>query len=182
MLPESSSVKVDKTQGEVLFRISKEDSANILALPNKVFYITRVFAVNNEDGNVVNSSSEEVVYTGYWENSVTKNSRSLSALVEEYAGRLKDAQNTINSQLMELARLRADAIRYAEQREQDRLTIEDLQRQIDELNERISVYESSAEYSGTVIDNNASTLIIQNADAMTPEQLKEQLDNLNKSY
>ena len=180
-VPESSSVKVDKTNGEVLFRISKENAATILSLSTRVFYITRMFSVSGEDG-VISSSSEEVVYTGYWEKSDRKSSSSLSSLVSEYKSRLDSANDTIQKYLNDIASLRADVVKYAKEKESDRLTIDDLQRQVDELNEKLSVYENANEYTGTVVDNNAHTVIIQNADSMTAEQLKESLDNLNKVY
>lgn len=181
-IPDTSSVSVDKTNGEILFRISKEDASNILSLSNRVFYITRIFAVLNDDGNVLNTSSEEVVYTGCWESADKRGSNSLSSMVSEYSSRLSDANNTIKNYLNELTSLRSDVAKYAREKENDRLTIEDLQRQIDELNSKLSVYENANEYTGTVVDNNAHTVILQNADSMTADQLKESLESLNKKY
>ena len=102
--------------------------------------------------------------------------------MSEYSSRLSDANNTIKNYLNELTSLRADVAKYAREKENDRLTIEDLQRQIDELNSKLSVYENANEYTGTVVDNNAHTVILQNADSMTADQLKESLESLNKKY
>lgn len=49
---------VDLSQGQVLFKIGKEDSKKILALDNKNFYVSTVMVDNNGE------SDESVLYTG----------------------------------------------------------------------------------------------------------------------
>lgn len=58
-IPNYTNVKdIDMSSGQVLFRISKDDSRKILALSNRNFYISTMMI--DPDGN----SDESVVYTG----------------------------------------------------------------------------------------------------------------------
>lgn len=58
-IPNYTNVKdIDMSSGQVLFRISKDDSRKILALSNRNFYISAMMI--DPDGN----SDESVVYTG----------------------------------------------------------------------------------------------------------------------
>ena len=60
----NSAYTVDKVNGQVLFKISKKNAIDILALDTRVFYITRIYDTTDYTGEKVVSSDEEVLYTG----------------------------------------------------------------------------------------------------------------------
>ena len=59
-----SNYTVDKVNGQVLFKISKKNAIDILAMDTDIFYITRVYDIMDSTGQKVTSSEEEVLYTG----------------------------------------------------------------------------------------------------------------------
>ena len=61
-----SNYIVDKVNGQVLFKISKKNAIDILAMDEKKFYITRLYDTTDYTGDNVLSSDEEVLYNGVW--------------------------------------------------------------------------------------------------------------------
>jgi hypothetical protein len=76
-------------QGEVVFRISKEQSKKILKFNNSVFYISSSLRINSE------RSDETMLYTGNWFKANEKPKIILSERVKE----LEEKLNDLNSEL-----------------------------------------------------------------------------------
>ena len=103
----NSAFTVDKVNGQVLFKISKKNATDILAMDNKVFYITRLYEVTDYSGKKVQSSDEEVLYTGQWKDETsntvdnyTSQIKSLMSILEDRNKQIKDLQES-NVKLME---------------------------------------------------------------------------------
>ena len=90
--------EVDLSQGEVLFKISKDDSKKVLALNNNNFYIsTKMVSVSDDS-----ISDESILYQGTWLAFDAANQKRLSTQIEEQQleyskelGRLKEENDKI---------------------------------------------------------------------------------------
>lgn len=95
------------SQGQVLFRITKENSKKILALDNNNFYVSS--AMTSNDGS---ESDESVIYTGTFLSLTSAAKKSLTNQIEterlEYSRELASLQNEnedLKSQLEELSQI-----------------------------------------------------------------------------
>ena len=103
-IPNWTQVKdVDLSQGQVLFRINKEDSKKILALDNQNFYIS----TRMEDESGV--SDESVLYTGTFLTVQDEAKQAMSIKFKEqallYASELEGLQKIIEELRAELAKM-----------------------------------------------------------------------------
>jgi hypothetical protein len=103
-IPNWTQVKdVDLSQGQVLFRINKEDSKKILALDNQNFYIS----TRMEDESGV--SDESVLYTGTFLTVQDEAKQAMSVKFKEqallYARELEGLQKIIKNYEIELAKM-----------------------------------------------------------------------------
>lgn len=171
-----SEYNVDKVNGQVLFKISKKNAIDILAMDTRVFYITRVYETTDYSGEKVLSSDEEVLYTGQWKDessnaidNYTSQIKNLMAMLEERNKQIRDLQEA-NAKLL---KQNADfAIQVSDlQTENDKLSSE-----ISELEAKLTNYESGAEYTGTVIGDATHHTIITNR-----QYTEEELANALKS-
>lgn len=182
-----SDYNVDKVNGQVLFKISKKNAIDILAMDNKVFYITRVYDITDYTGSKVLSSDEEVLYTGQWKDesanavdNYTSQIKNLMAILEDRNKQIRDLQ-TANAKLLEQ---NADfSIKLSDlQDENDKMTS-----QLSELEAKVADYESGTEYAGTVIDDNAQHVIItrvgkvNNGKDYTEDQLASAIKSLEET-
>ena len=92
-----STYSVDRTNGEVLFKITKENANNILAMSSNTFYLTRLFEYYDGDGKLIYTSGEEVIFTGKWADESRWTSSSLTATIESLKKQLESANSQINS-------------------------------------------------------------------------------------
>ena len=121
--------ELNLAQGQVLFRISKEDSKKILALDNNNFYVSSVMI--SADGA---ESDESVIYTGTFSSLTEAARKSLTSTIEE--DRLQFSRD--------LAALQTENADLKLQIEQLTQTIGELNTTIDTLNK------SNAELSNEV--------------------------------
>ena len=151
-----STYSVDRTNGEVLFKITKENANNILAMSSNTFYLTRVFEYYDGDGNLIYTSGEEVIFTGKWADESKWASSSLTAMIESLKKQLESA----NSQIYSLTRtvneqkLRLESYIEENQSLQERVTT--LESENEEIQRELSVYESANEFTSVVISDNAT--------------------------
>lgn len=82
---------VDMANGEVVFRIGKEDAKKILALGSNTFYISSKIT----DG--VTSSDETVLYTGEWVDFATGMQTSLTSTIQTLNNTILELQNKLTS-------------------------------------------------------------------------------------
>lgn len=151
-----STYSVDRTNGEVLFKITKENANNILAMSSNTFYLTRVFEYYDGDGNLIYTSGEEVIFTGKWADESKWSSSSLTAMIESLKKQLESA----NSQIYSLTRtvneqkLRLESYIEENQSLQERVTT--LESENEEMQRELSAYESANEFTSVVISDNAT--------------------------
>ena len=151
-----STYSVDRTNGEVLFKITKENANNILAMSSNTFYLTRVFEYYDGDGNLIYTSGEEVIFTGKWADESKWASSSLTAMIESLKKQLESA----NSQIYSLTRtvneqkLRLESYIEENQSLQERVTT--LESENEEMQRELSAYESANEFTSVVISDNAT--------------------------
>ena len=151
-----STYSVDRTNGEVLFKITKENANNILAMSSNTFYLTRVFEYYDGDGNLIYTSGEEVIFTGKWADESKWASSSLTAMIES----LKKQLESSNSQIYSLTRtvneqkLRLESYIEENQSLQERVTT--LESENEEMQRELSAYESANEFTSVVISDNAT--------------------------
>lgn len=176
-----SDYTVDKVNGQVLFKISRKNAVDILAMDTRVFYITRIYDVTDYTGEKVLSSDEEVLYTGQWKDessntvdNYTSQIKNLMSLLEERNKQIKDLQET-NAKLLE-------------QNAQFATTLTTLQDDYDKvvadmttLETKLEEYETGNVYEGTVVGEGTHHTIITGA-KYTEDQLKEALKDLQTVY
>lgn len=178
----NSDYTVDKVNGQVLFKISKKNATDILAMDNKVFYITRLYEVTDYSGKKVQSSDEEVLYTGQWKDETsntvdnyTSQIKSLMSILEDRNKQIKDLQES-NVKLMEQNADFASQLTTL-QEENDKLHSD-----ISELEAKLAEYEGGEEYTGMVVGEGTHHTVITgrtlNGNEYTEEQLAEALKSL----
>ena len=176
-----SNYTVDKVNGQVLFKISKKNAIDILALDNNIFYITRVYEVRDYTGEKIISSDEEVLYTGQWrdesENTVdnyTGQLKNVTSLLDERNQQIKDLME-VNAKLMQQNAEYAEKINSL-QEENDKLNND-----ISDLEAKIEEYESGTEYDGIVVGEGTHYNIIEGK-KYTEEQMKDAMKYLEDIY
>ena len=177
---------VDKVNGQVLFKISKKDAIDILAMDTRVFYITRQYDITDYTGDKVMASDEEVLYTGQWKDET-------SNTVDNYTSQIKNLMDILeerNKQIQDLqesnAKLIAQNAEFATtlaslQEENDKLSSE-----LSELETKLAEYESGNEYTGTVVGEATHHMIVTakrlNGEEYTEDELKKALETLETTY
>jgi len=176
-----SEYTVDKVNGQVLFKISKKNAIDILAMDTRVFYITRVYEVTDYTGDKVVSSDEEVLYTGLWkdesENTVDNYTSQLKAatdLLEDRNKQVKDLMET-NAKLMKQNAEYAESLNTL-QEENDKMSNE-----ISDLETQVAEYESGVEYEGTLVGEGTHYNIIEGK-KFTEDQMKDAMKYLEDIY
>jgi hypothetical protein len=123
--------EIDKSQGEVLFRVTKSDGKKVLALDNNNFYVSTKM-VDPVDSSI---SDESILYQGVWLAYSEATRTTLTSQIEEQTAMysvelaaLKDENTLLKDENSELIT----------SSEQDTLTIQTLQASNDELTNEIS--------------------------------------------
>jgi len=128
---------IDLSSGEVLFKISKEDSKKILSLTTKDFYIST--AMTSEDGN---ESDESVLYIGEF-SSVTEAARkSLTSEIENISTEYSKELAKLQQENENLLRRNKELEQVISDQETNINSLnasnEELSNEIEELNKEIS--------------------------------------------
>lgn len=177
-----SNYTVDKVNGQVLFKISKKNATDILAMDTRVFYITRIYDITDYTGEKALSSDEEVLYTGQWKDETsntvdnyTTQVKNLMGILEDRNKQIKDLQES-NVKLMEQNASFAESLTNL-QEENDKLNSE-----IADLEAKLAEYEAGNEYSGVVVGDATHHTVITgrtlNGTEYTEEQMAEALKTL----
>ena len=176
-----SEYSVDKVNGQVLFKISKKNAIDILAMDTNVFYITRVYEVTDYTGEKVVTSDEEVLYTGQWKDESQNTVDNYTSQLKTVTSILDDRNQQIKDLMESNARLMQQNAEYAEtinnlQSENEKMTNE-----ISDLEAKITEYESGVEYTGTVVGEGTHYTIIEGK-KYTEDQLQEAMKHLEDIY
>lgn len=151
-----STYSVDRTNGEVLFKITKENANNILAMSSNIFYLTRLFEYYDGDGKLIYTSGEEVIFTGKWADESRWTSSSLTATIESLKKQLESANSQINSLTRTVNEQRLQLESYIEENQVLQERIAALESENEEIQRELSVYESANEFTSVVISDNAT--------------------------
>ncbi len=151
-----STYSVDRTNGEVLFKITKENANNILAMSSNTFYLTRLFEYYDGDGKLIYTSGEEVIFTGKWADESRWTSSSLTATIESLKKQLESANSQINSLTRTVNEQRLQLESSIEENQVLQERIEALESENEEIQRELSVYESANEFTSVVISDNAT--------------------------
>lgn len=151
-----STYSVDRTNGEVLFKITKENANNILAMSSNTFYLTRLFEYYDGDGKLIYTSGEEVIFTGKWADESRWSSSSLTAMIESLKKQLESANSQINSLTRTVNEQRLQLESSIEENQVLQERIEALESENEEIQRELSVYESANEFTSVVISDNAT--------------------------
>ena len=151
-----STYSVDRTNGEVLFKITKENANNILAMSSNTFYLTRLFEYYDGDGKLIYTSGEEVIFTGKWADESRWTSSSLTATIESLKKQLESANSQINSLTRTVNEQRLQLESYIEENQVLQERIEALESENEEMQRELSAYESANEFTSVVISDNAT--------------------------
>ena len=151
-----STYSVDRTNGEVLFKITKENANNILAMSSNTFYLTRLFEYYDGDGKLIYTSGEEVIFTGKWADESRWTSSSLTAMIESLKKQLESANSQINSLTRTVNEQRLQLESYIEENQVLQERIEALESENEEIQRELSVYENANEFTSVVISDNAT--------------------------
>lgn len=151
-----STYSVDRTNGEVLFKITKENANNILAMSSNTFYLTRLFEYYDGDGKLIYTSGEEVIFTGKWADESRWSSSSLTATIESLKKQLESANSQINSLTRTVNEQRLQLESYIEENQVLQERIEALESENEEIQRELSVYENANEFTSVVISDNAT--------------------------
>ena len=151
-----STYSVDRTNGEVLFKITKENANNILAMSSNTFYLTRLFEYYAGDGKLIYTSGEEVIFTGKWADESRWSSSSLTAMIESLKKQLESANSQINSLTRTVNEQRLQLESYIEENQVLQERNAALESENEEIQRELSVYESANEFTSVVISDNAT--------------------------
>lgn len=177
-----SNYTVDKVNGQVLFKITKKQAIDILAMDTRVFYITRVYNITDYTGEKVVSSDEEVLYTGQWKDET-------SNTVDNYTAQLKNLMDIVNERNNQIKSLQESNVKLMEQNAEFAESMNTLQEENDKLSADISAleaklaeYEAGNEYSGMVVGDGTHHTVITgrtlNGNEYTEKQLADALKGL----
>ena len=178
----NSAYTVDKVNGQVLFKISKKNAIDILALDTRVFYITRIYDTTDYTGEKVVSSDEEVLYTGQWKDES-------SNTIDNYTSQIKNLMNLLEDRNNQIKDLQDSNVKLIEQNANMSVELTTLHEDYDSLASRnseletlVNKYENATEYSGELIGEGTHHTIITakdvNGSNYTEEQMAEALKNL----
>lgn len=179
----NSEYTVDKVNGQVLFKISKKNAIDILAMDENIFYITRVYDITDITGEKVVSTDEEVLFTGKFKDET-------SNTVDNYTAQVKNLMSMVEDRNKQIKDLQESSVKLMEQNANMSVQLSNLQDENDKLNARIAElesslaeYESGNVYEGTVIDDNAThhtiiTGMTLNGKQYTEDQMAEALKGL----
>lgn len=167
--------RVDKVNGQVLFKISKKNAIDILAMENNIFYITRTYTLKDGVGDKERVSDEEVLYTGLWKDessntvdNYTSQIKNLMSLLEERNKQIKDLQES-NAELMK------QNVEFASTITELQEANEKLESDNAELEAIVTEYQSGAEHEGEVVQVNgvATKYTLIEGKQYTEEQMEE---------
>lgn len=181
----NSNYNVDKVNGQVLFKISKKNAIDALAMDSDTFYITRVYDIMDSSGKKVISSEEEVLYTGKFKDET-------SNTVDSYTAQLKNMMNILEERNEQIKKLQDSNIELIKKNTDLSTQLTEIQdemqkvdTQMDALEAKLAKYESGNEYTGEVIDDNAKHYTYMtkvNSEGKETAYTEEEMSAMTKLY
>ncbi len=172
---------VDKVNGQVLFKISKKNAIDILAMKNNTFYITRVYDTTDFSGENVTNSDEEVLYTGLWKDES-------SNTVDNYTSQIKNLMSILEDRNKQIRDLQETNAKLMQQNAEMAITISELQDtnekmsvEMGEMESELNEYKSGNEYQGIILDNDATHHTVITGRTYTEDELAEVLKTYKES-
>lgn len=154
--PDNPYINVDKTNGQVLFKITKKQASDIMSLKNHVFYITRVYTTYDSASNTQISSDEEVIYSGYWADRTSENQTTLTETITNLKEAITARDSLIEDLQATISSLIEQNTDYATQVEELTTELENSQTEIKEL-----AGDSTGASEGELLDPNTVVVTYQ---------------------
>lgn len=180
------AITIDKTKGQVLFKITKKQVNEIIALRSSEFYITRIYESYSPVDDSMTSSDEEVIFSGYWgERNTERQSnyiytiKTLKDIANQKEAALQSMVDSINNLVVQNTDL-SENINKLEQQ------LKDLQNEYDDyrskveaeypgISDEIMSEETNSGNTGKIIDSRTVLIDYSN---VTDKKLKDTLDKL----
>jgi len=164
IIPNYTNVdNIDIVNGQVLFKISKEDARTILNLDNNNFYITSKKKIGD-----TYSEDETVLFQGQWSSYTDSAQTSISSIVSQQADRIAELENT-NAQLLQTI-------------EELTRTNVSLENTIKENNSTINILNNELKKFNSMETVEYIDLSNIDTDNMTEEELQKMISGLSKNY
>ena len=97
---ENMSFSVDKTNGQLLFKIAQKQAIDILSMTNHLFYITRIYELYNPSTDSIVSSDEQAVYSGLWGDKSKDIETNYISKIEELQKEIESLRNNNNTAVL----------------------------------------------------------------------------------
>lgn len=164
IIPNYTNVdNIDNINGQVLFKISKEDARTILNLDNNNFYITCKKKIGDSY-----TEDETVLFQGQWSSYTDATQTSISSIISQQSTRIIDLENTNNQLLQTIDELTRTVTSLENTIKENNYTINNLNNELKKFNSMETV-----EYVDlSSIDTNN----------MTEEELQKLISGLSKNY
>lgn len=189
---ESRGVYIDRVNGQVLFKITKKQAADILGFSNKTFYITRIYKTYDYATETELSSDEEVVYSGYWGDRNTTKTTNLASdisTLQYYLNRKDEVilglENTIQGYITENVELSEQITELNEQLESIQNKYDDLCNELEQVAPGLvdAITEGDDVINkGQLIDSKSLLIDYANSNKPTQDYLDSLVDGLENSY
>lgn len=174
----------DRTQGEVLFKITKKQATDIMSLNSRTFYITRVYETYNSTSDAPITSDEEVIYSGYWgDRNKTKETNFSSAIddlkeeIEKKNEIIQGLTNTISELLQNYTDIQNDLKEREDAYDDLKKEFEDFRNAVEETYPGISDTFIDGANVGELIDSKTVLIDYQHADEGTQGYFEELVNN-----
>ena len=133
----SPYIKIDKVNGQVLFKINKKQATDILSMSNRTFYITRVYESYNSVMETSVQSDEEVIFSGFWADRNTTKESNLTQTVKDLQDLVTQRDEIINGLTNTIMDLSSENATQQDTVDELNKAIESLQQQYDDFREAV---------------------------------------------
>lgn len=185
-----SQIQIDKTKGQVLFKITKKQALDIMNMKNREFYITRVYEIYDNANETYVKSDEEVIFSGYWgERNSEKESKYLQT-IENLQSLLNQKETAMQAMVDSINKLVEDNTKLAEDKVELEKNVDDIQKEYDDfkddveekypgITEEINNQQSGNGSEGKIIDSRTILINYENVDEETKNKFDEWVDSKN---
>lgn len=177
---DDSGVRIDKSQGQVLFKINKKQTQDIMNLKNNIFYITRVYETYNATTDSFVTSDEEVLFSGYWVERTEGNETRYKQMIEDLQNLLNERTAAMQAMVDSINSLIEQNTKLAEEATESERKFDELKQQYDNLCDQIAEMGGKSlvnsltgeeEATGEIIDSRTILVNYENADSETKKYL-----------
>lgn len=174
------NISIDKTKGQVLFKITKKQAVDILSMKNRTFYITRVYETYNSTTDSYITSDEEVLFSGYWAERNSEKQSDYLKTIKSLQDQLNQKETALQAMVDSINQLITQNTEYSEQivnltaeRDSYQKQYEDLCDSVESMGQGILDSILGNTSPGEIIDSQTILLDYSKADEDTKKKLDE---------